>query len=227
MSNETIDARITIDPAVLEAVQTLAGGPERRLLGLVGAPASGKSTLAVALAAALGSRATSVPMDGFHLSQHQLEILGRSARKGAPDTFDGDGYRALLARIRAAAGSNEIVYAPGFYREIEEPIAASLAVAPDTPLIITEGNYLLLEDTPWPAVADQLDAIWYLDVETARREDWLVARHMRFGRSEPEARAWMAATDRPNAERIVASAHRADRVLCWDGTCVRFAERPA
>ncbi|MES1953601.1 nucleoside/nucleotide kinase family protein [Salinisphaera hydrothermalis] len=223
MSRDTIDDRITLDPAVLEAVQALAGGPKRRLLGIVGAPAAGKSTLALALARALGERASSVPMDGFHLSQHQLDILGRADRKGAPDTFDADGYRALLGRIRAAAERNEIVYAPGFYREIEEPIAASLAVAPETPLVITEGNYLLLDDAPWPDVAAQLDAVWYLDVDTPLREEWLVARHMRFGRGEAEARAWMVATDRPNAERIVASAHRADRVLRWDGTRIEFA----
>ena len=223
MSKDTIEECITIDPAVLSAVQALAAGPGRRLLGLVGAPAAGKSTLAVALAAALEGRAASIPMDGFHLSQQQLARLGRSERKGAPDTFDGDGYRALLARIRAAADNGETVYAPGFYRDIEEPIAASLAVPPDTPLVITEGNYLLLDEAPWPAVAAQLDAVWYLDVEAARREEWLVARHMRFGRNKTDARAWMAATDRPNAERIVASASRADRVLRWDGTCVRFA----
>lgn len=223
MSNDTTDVRVTIDPAVLAAAEALTAGPARRLLGIVGAPAAGKSTLAAALAGALGRHAASVPMDGFHLSQHQLETLGRAERKGAPDTFDGDGYRALLARIRTAAARGEIVYAPGFYREIEEPIAASLAVAPDTPLVITEGNYLLLEDQPWPTVAAELDAIWYLDVEPARREDWLLARHMRFGRNEADARAWIATTDRPNAERIVASAPRADRVLHWDGNCVRFA----
>lgn len=224
MSSATIDDHITLAPAVLDAVAALAAGPQRRLLGIVGAPAAGKSTLALALARALGERAASVPMDGFHLSQHQLDTLGRAQRKGAPDTFDGDGYRALLARIREAPERREIVYAPGFYRDIEEPIAASLAVAPDTPLVITEGNYLLLDEAPWPAVAAELDAVWYLDVDTPRREEWLVARHMRFGRSEADARAWMAATDRPNAERIVSSAHRADRVLRWEGTCITFSD---
>ncbi|HET7314211.1 hypothetical protein, partial [Salinisphaera sp.] len=150
--------------------------------------------------------------------------LGRADRKGAPDTFDGDGYRALLERIRAAASTGETVYAPGFYREIEEPIAASLAVAPDTPLIITEGNYLLLDEAPWPRVAAQLDAIWYLDVDGAEREARLSARHMRFGRSASETRAWIAATDHPNAERIAPTAARADRILRWNAERVAFAD---
>lgn len=215
---------ITLDQAVLDALRAMAAGPQRRILGLAGAPAAGKSTLAAALVEALDDRAVVVPMDGFHLSQQQLERLGRAERKGAPDTFDADGYRALLARLRDAGHNAETVYAPGFYREIEEPIAASLAVAPSTPLVVTEGNYLLLEETPWPQVAEQLDTIWYLDVDTAQREQWLLARHERFGRSATDARTWIAATDRPNAERIMPSAARADRILRWNGGHVEFAD---
>ncbi|WP_423822257.1 nucleoside/nucleotide kinase family protein [Salinisphaera sp. SPP-AMP-43] len=215
---------ITIAPAVLEALRALAAGPQRRILGLAGAPAAGKSTLAAALVEALEDRAVVVPMDGFHLSQQQLERLGRAERKGAPDTFDAGGYRALLARLHEARYNAETVYAPGFYREIEEPIAASLAVAPSTPLVITEGNYLLLEEAPWPGVAEQLDTIWYLDVDTTQREQWLVARHERFGRHPADARAWVAATDRPNAERIRPTAARADRILRWNGGCAEFAD---
>lgn len=214
----------TIDPMVLAAAQALAATPGRRLLGLAGAPAAGKTTLATALVNALADRAICVPMDGFHLSQRQLERLGRASRKGAPDTFDSEGYRALLKRIRPAAAAGETVYAPGFYREIEEPIAASLAVTPDIPLVITEGNYLLLADAPWPRVAEQLDAVWYLNTTTKRREDWLLTRHMHYGRSLSQARAWIAATDRPNAERITPTAQRADRILHWDGERVRFSE---
>lgn len=215
---------VAIDPAVLAAAAHLAAGPGRRMLGIVGAPAAGKSTLADALVATLGARAANVPMDGFHLAQRELERLGRAKRKGAPDTFDSAGYRALLARLGEPAAQQEVVYAPGFYREIEEPIAASIAVAPEVSLVITEGNYLLLDAAPWTEAAAQLDEIWYLDVETAEREAWLAARHQRHGWSEAEAWAWIAATDRPNAERIETTAYRADRHLVWDGTRIRFAD---
>lgn len=218
--DNTLD--ILMDPTVIDAATALGRGPTRRLLGIVGAPAAGKSTLTDSLVATLGAQAQSVPMDGFHLSQRQLERLGRSQRKGAPDTFDGAGYRALLARISAAPDYQQTIYAPGFYRDIEEPIAASLAIHPETALVITEGNYLLLPETPWPDIAALLDETWFLHVDADLREAWLLTRHMRFGRSEADARAWIAATDRPNAERITACADRADRQLRWDGERIRF-----
>ncbi|WP_233544008.1 nucleoside/nucleotide kinase family protein [Salinisphaera sp. Q1T1-3] len=214
---------IALDAAVRAEASALADRPGRCVLGLVGAPASGKSTLAEALVAALAPRAVNVPMDGFHLSQRELHRLGRHDRKGAPDTFDAAGYRDLLTRIRQGFGGAETIYAPGFYREIEEPIAASIAVDAETPLVVTEGNYLLLDETPWTSIADALDAVWFLDVAAEQREAWLAARHQRFGRSRDAAWAWIAATDRPNAAHIEATAARADRHLVWDGQMLRFA----
>lgn len=214
-----------VDTAVIEAARALSGLGRRTVLGIVGPPGSGKSSVSEALAPHLGAAMQVVPMDGFHLAQCQLERLGRAGRKGAPDTFDGEGYLALLVRLkRAAAG--ETIYAPGFYRDIEEPIAASIAVPPETPLVVTEGNYLLLREPPWPRVAALLDEIWYLDVETDLRERWLIERHVHFGKSEAHARDFVAKSDRPNAERIEASRHRADRFLCWDGATIRFSDGP-
>jgi pantothenate kinase len=115
---------------------------------------------------------------------------------------------ALLQRVRA--GRDAIVYAPEFRREIEEPVASAIAIAPETPLVITEGNYLLLDQHGWSGVRALLDEAWYVDVDEALRRQRLVERHMRFGRSEPEARAWEAGTDQPNAELIAATAPRAD-----------------
>ena len=222
MTTEARALSIDIDPLILDAARSLIDSSKRRILGLVGAPGSGKSTLSEALLAALGDQAQVVPMDGFHLSNRQLDALGRAQRKGAPDTFDAFGYRDLLHRLRASYRNRETVYAPGFYREIEEPIAASIAVAPGTPLIITEGNYLLLEEEPWPRVRAILDEVWFLDVDRELREERLVARHMQFGRTERQAREWVRTTDAPNAERIEAVAASADRQLLWNGTSIRF-----
>lgn len=219
---ETRALSIDIDPLILDASRSLIDSSKRRILGLVGAPGSGKSTLSEALLAALGDQAQVVPMDGFHLSNRQLDALGRAQRKGAPDTFDAFGYRDLLHRLRASYRNRETVYAPGFYREIEEPIAASIAVMPGTPLIITEGNYLLLEEEPWPRVRAMLDEVWFLDVDRELREERLVARHMQFGRTERQAREWVRTTDAPNAERIEAMAASADRQLWWNGSSIRF-----
>ena len=139
---------------------------ERRILGIAGPPGGGKSTVARAVVAELGELARLVPMDGFHLAQAELVRLGRRDRMGAPDTFDAAGYAALLERLR---GDEPVVYAPEFRREIEEPIAGAIAVPRATPLVVTEGNYLLLGDGDWALVRPLLDEAWYVETDEELR----------------------------------------------------------
>ena len=207
---------IVVPADALARIDALMAGGQRRLLGLVGAPGSGKSTLAQALLQALPGRAQIVPMDGFHLANIELRRLGRAERKGAPDTFDSAGYVALLRRLREQR-EDEIVYWPEFRREIEEPIAGAIAVLPETRLIITEGNYLLLDEGPWAGAASLLDEVWYVDVDDASRLERLVRRHEQFGRTRAAALAWVQQTDEPNARRIAATRGRAQHVIWLDG----------
>jgi pantothenate kinase len=200
----------------LARLEDLLADGQRKLLGLVGPPGGGKSTLAQALLAALPGRAVVVPMDGFHLASAELSRLGRAERKGAPDTFDSAGYVALLRRLKAQP-ADEIVYAPEFRREIEEPVAGAIAVEPRVPLVITEGNYLLLEVAHWAHVREQLDEVWFVDTDDELRLNQLVQRHIRFGRSPQAAREWVARIDEPNARLIAASRDRADVQFRWDG----------
>ncbi|WP_198085026.1 nucleoside/nucleotide kinase family protein [Variovorax sp. E3] len=206
----------SLPPDSAARLQALMASGQRKLLGLVGAPGAGKSTLAAALLRAVGAeRAQVVPMDGFHLANVELQRLGRADRKGAPDTFDSAGYVALLQRLRAQRPDGDIVYAPEFRREIEEPVAGAIAVLPSTQLVITEGNYLLHDVGPWAGAAAMLDEVWYVDIDDALREERLVRRHQQFGRSVEEARAWVASTDAPNARLISATRVRAQHVLPW------------
>ena len=200
----------------LARLRALMADGRRKLLGLVGAPGAGKSTLALALLRAVGAgRAQVVPMDGFHLANVELQRLGRAGRKGAPDTFDSAGYVALLQRLRMQGPDDPIVYAPEFRREIEEPIAGAIAVLPSTQLVITEGNYLLHDDGPWAGAAAMLDEAWYVDIDDAVREERLLKRHQQFGRSAEAARDWVAGTDAPNARLIAATRGRAHHLLHW------------
>lgn len=207
--------RPIVPSSFLDRLQHLLVGDTRRILGLVGPPGGGKSTLAEALQQALGARAVVVPMDGFHLANVELQRLGRAQRKGAPDTFDAAGYVALLRRLRAPV-DGETVYAPLFRREIEEPIAGAIPVPAEVPLVITEGNYLLMDEGPWADVRTLLDEAWYVGGDDALRIERLVARHRAFGRDEAAARAWVEQTDEPNARRIAATRARADCEFRWD-----------
>lgn len=187
--------------------------PGRRyMLGLAGAPGAGKSTVAQRLLDALPGRAVVVPMDGYHLANTELARLGWAGRKGAPDTFDSAGYVAMLARLRRHV-PDEVVYAPEYRREIEEAVAGAIAVPPDIELVITEGNYLLLDQGHWAGVRAQLDAVWYVDVDSELRRERLAARHVRYGRTAEQAHAWVWQTDEPNAVLVEASKVRADLVL--------------
>jgi pantothenate kinase len=185
----------------------------RRLLGIAGPPGAGKSTYAEQLAATSAVPAAVVPMDGFHLADVTLAALGLLDRKGAPETFDPAGLAALLHRLRTEPGT---VYAPGFDRDLEQPLAGALAVGAQVELVVVEGNYLLLDRPEWRAVRAELDEVWYLDVADEVRRSRLVARHVAFGRTPAQAEAWVARVDDPNAVLVAASRGRADRVLAPD-----------
>jgi pantothenate kinase len=194
---------------LLARAAELAAGPGRKILGITGPPGAGKSTLAELLVAELGPhRAALAPLDGFHIGDALLVEAGKRDRKGAPDTFDQAGYAAALARLRQA---DHVVYLPKFERHREDSTAAAIAVPPDVPLIVTEGNYLLV----WPEVHDQLDQTWFLDVPTAERQERLVRRRIDLGADEALARYWAIGSDETNARTIAASRELADLVLVW------------
>ncbi len=200
----------TLEELVRRA-RSLAAPGARRLLGIAGPPGAGKSTLAASLVEALGPRAALVGLDGFHLANAELVRLGRRDRKGAPDTFDAFGYLALLRRLLERP--TEVVYAPRYTRELEEPIAGAVPVPPEVDLIVTEGNYLLLDNRPWRFLRDLLAETWYLDLDDATRVERLVARHVRFGKTPAEAAAWVSRSDEANARLVAATRAHADLVV--------------
>jgi pantothenate kinase len=212
---------LSVDDLVARARGLVTPG-RRALLGIVGSPGSGKSTLAELLLAALRADpppdagadwVAHVPMDGYHLADVELERLGLRQAKGAPDTFDAGGYVALLARLRAADPADAVVYAPAFERTLEQPLAGAIPVLAAARLVVTEGNYLLLDRPEWRAVRAELDETWFLDLDDDVRRARLVARHVEFGKSADAAELWVARVDEPNAALVAASRDNADRVV--------------
>ncbi|MEV7788145.1 nucleoside/nucleotide kinase family protein [Streptomyces sp. NPDC088106] len=201
---------------LLRRARSLPGDGRRAILGIAGGPGAGKSTLAARLVRELNGAGepwvAHVPMDGFHLADAELDRLGRRDRKGAPDTFDAAGYAALLRRLRQEA-DGEIVYAPGFERVLEQPLAGAVPVPPAARLVVTEGNYLLLDTGAWAQVRPWLDEVWFCALDEEERLRRLIARHVEFGKSHAEAVAWVERSDRRNAELVAGTRGRADLVV--------------
>ncbi|MBB2912491.1 pantothenate kinase [Streptosporangium becharense] len=210
----------TLDDLARRARDLVRDG-RRALLGIAGGPGAGKTTLAQTLVRLLGQDppfglpplewVTHVPMDGFHLADVELDRLGRRDRKGAPDTFDAAGYAALLRRLRE--DEDDVVYAPAFERDLEQPIAGSIPVPRAARLVITEGNYLLLDRGDWTRVRAALHEVWYCELASDERVRRLVARHERFGKDRDAAVAWVLGTDQRNADLIATTRSRADLVV--------------
>lgn len=196
---------------LVEAARALATDGRRAFLGITGAPGAGKSTFAEFLVAALAPQAVLVSMDGFHLADSELTRLGRRERKGAADTFDAAGYVNLLRRLHAR--TDAVVYAPVFDRGLEASIGSAVPVPAEVPLIVTEGNYLLADGPDWGQVRALLDECWYLDPGEEVRVGWLTARHLRYGRSESEARQRVGGSDGDNARLISQTRERATRIV--------------
>jgi pantothenate kinase len=205
---DVLTARQAVESVAAQVEDLLAAEPGRVVVGVTGPPGAGKTTFAGMLARHVEAGVGIVPMDGFHLSSAQLDRLCRRSRKGAPDTFDVDGYIATLARIRSAFPVCD-VYVPAFDRAIEEPIAAGLVVPGDVRLVVTEGNYLAL----WDGAREMIDKLYYVDAKPSVRRTRLVERHVIGGRSAQEAADYVDAVDESNARLIATTQSRCDRVL--------------
>jgi len=190
-----------------------ARGDARLVVGIAGAPGSGKSTIAAQVVERLGSGAALVGMDGFHLPQSRLVQLGRRDRMGAADTFDVDAFAATLAALRFSGGS---VLAPGFDREIEEAIPDAITIAPEKRIVVVEGNYLLHDADGWDRVAPLIDLSFFVRVDRDIRLRRLIERHVRFGKTPDAAAAWATGPDETNARLIDGAAGRADHGIRLD-----------
>jgi pantothenate kinase len=189
-----------------------ASASKRTIIGIIGKPGGGKSTLSKYLLKGMDPKLVSVvPMDGFHLSNKVLKELGRSDRKGAQDTFDVNGFTTLIQRIKM--DSAEPIYYPIFDRSIEESIAAQGVVYPSTRVVIVEGNYLMHDKDGWQEISPLLDQSWYAFLDEDIRISRLISRHIAFGKDPESAKAWAKGSDQVNAELIEMGVERCDFLI--------------
>ena len=190
-------------------ITTRGSASDRFIVGIAGPPGAGKSTLAEAIAKAIGAGARVVPMDGFHYDNAVLDRLGLRARKGAPETFDALGFVHLMQRLRA--GGDAAI--PVFDRETDLARAGADMVTGADKYLIVEGNYLLLDEAPWNELAPLFDLTVFVDVPEAELDRRLLDRWHHFGKTPADARHWIDSNDMPNIRRVTTGSRRADIVI--------------
>jgi pantothenate kinase len=203
---------MNVEPIANEILKRAAGAA-RFVVAIAGPPGAGKSTLAEALAETLvagGERAAALPMDGFHMDNAVLEEKGLLSRKGSPETFD---VRAFLSTVAAVRANDGEVLVPVFDRSREIAIASARIVAPETRIILVEGNYLLLDEAPWNRLEGAFDFSIFINPGVAELERRLLRRWYDHGYDEEAAKRKALGNDIPNAHRVVDHQRAADLVL--------------
>ena len=190
-------------------INELANTSHRIIIAVAGAPGSGKSTFVAELEKTLSDVAV-VPMDGFHLDNVILEERNFMSRKGSPDSFDAEGYCHLISRLKHA---EETVYAPIFDRKLDHSRAAAIEIPSDIKIVLTEGNYLLLEQKPWNKLGELFDLTIFLDVPEAVLRERLVNRWLAHGLSAEAALKRAESNDLPNAEVVIKLSKQPDVVI--------------
>ena len=210
-----------LDKLATELLATLSNSPDkgRYFLGITGCPATGKSMLSKELADEINFRtgddlATVVPMDGFHLPNSILKERRLTKSKGAPETFDADSFVELINRLHEFP--DQSIMCPAYDREIHDPVKNAITIQPRNRLIIIEGNYLLLNDSPWNTIRTKMDEVWYIDTPLKTIKERLFYRHIAGGTSKEEAERKVISVDLPNVELIKKTCSLADKIICPD-----------
>jgi pantothenate kinase len=198
---------------LFEQIQTLLDSQSTRsLIGIVGKPGAGKSTVVEEIEKRYKPNEVSIiPMDGFHLSNEELIELGRRDRKGAPDTFDVEGFISLIKKVKHESQVDHKF--PIFHREIEASVSDEGAVPKESKVVVIEGNYLFSEDHNWNGVFPLLDHTWFIEINDEVRIERLIARHIRYGKTPEAAENWSRGSDETNARFIELTTHRASNII--------------
>ena len=198
-----------ITPETLVQRIKALSGQGRKLIAIAGAPGSGKSTLAEDLAHQLGPTAAVMPMDGFHLDNDALHAMDLFHRKGAPETFDADGFVSLIKRLR----DKDTVPYPTFDRDADRTVPDGGQINETTRIVLVEGNYLLLNQSPWDSLAGLFDMTVRLVVDHETLAARLITRWVNHGLSPENARDRALGNDMVNVRYVDAHSFDPDYMI--------------
>ncbi len=189
-------------------IRRVSDGKDRTVVAIAGPPGAGKSTIAGQLAQRLDDAAM-LPMDGFHLDNATLAARGMLARKGAPDTFDVEGFLALIAQL----GNQRDLSVPTFDRDADSVVPGGDLIPASARIVLVEGNYLLLDAPGWRDLVAHWTFSVMIDVPLPTLEQRLIQRWRDQGLSDQAATARAQGNDLPNAQTVLTQSLDADVVL--------------
>lgn len=210
---ETSQIRFQDEQRLARHILGLCLDRPRTLIGIAGVPGSGKSTLARHLRDALGHIAQRpdvaivVPMDGFHLTNAELNQRGLMDRKGSPDTYRTQSLYVKLLEIKR--GSRPVLM-PIYSREIHEPVPDAVEVKAETPLVIVEGNYLFCDFGMWRPISTVFDLKIFVETTPDKAKERVIARHIQGGMNAEAAAGKFDHNDAPNSELVAPAKSNAD-----------------
>lgn len=92
-------------------------------------------------------------------------------------------------------------------------IANAIAIHPETPIVVVEGNYLLLEAAPWSSLKEVFAATVFVSPTLDELRDRLKQRWIKHGLDPDSAIHRVEGNDLPNAELVIGHSREADLML--------------
>ena len=183
----------------------------RLMVCIAGAPGSGKSHICNHLLRNINhssKRLDILEMDGFHYDDRLLKQKKLIDRKGSPETFDVRGLKSFLQRLKE--NSEDQVCVPVFDRKLELSRGSAKIIKKNIPLVIIEGNYLLLKHKPWSDLNSFFDLTIMVKTTQKNLSKRLLERWKSLNYSKEIIKQKVFENDLPNAKYVYKNSIKAN-----------------